>query len=109
MLPYSSSGEKSPLSHPVLEPSQLTKHADSDTTLPYSSSDETILYWEYSDVKKIENPKISKSTKHAFEINFIGIRKRCRYYLFKCKGSRCNKTFSKVKDWNAHHCLVHKN
>ena len=108
-LPYSSSGEKSPLSHPVLEPSLLNKHADSDTTLPYSSSDETIPYWDYSDVNRIENPKFSKSTKRAFEINFIGIRKHHRYYLFKCKGPRCNKTFNKVKDWNAHHRLVHKN
>ena len=31
-LPYSTSGEKSPLSHPVLEPSLPNKHADSDTT-----------------------------------------------------------------------------
>ena len=115
-LPYSSLGEKSPLSHPVLEPSLPNKHADSDTTLPYSSSDETIPYWDYSDVNRIENPKISKntkiggkSTKHTFEISFIGIRKCRQYYLFKCKGPRCNKTFNKVKDWNDHHRLVHKN
>ena len=115
-LPYSSSDEKSPLFHPVLEPSLPNKHVDSDTTLPYSSSDETIPYWDYSDVNRIENPKISKntkiggkSTKHTFEINFISIRKCCRYHLFKCKGPGCNKTFNKVKDWNAHHFLVHKN
>ena len=81
-LPYSSSGEKSPLSHPVLEPSLPNKHADSNTTLLYSSSDETVPYWDNSDVNRIENPKISKNTKiggksikHTFEINFIGIRK----------------------------------
>ena len=115
-LQYSSSGEKSPLSHPVLEPSLPDKHADSDTTLPYSSSDETIPYWDYSENNRIENPKISKniknsgkSTKRLFEISFIGIRKRRRYYLFKCKGPKCSKTFNKVRDWNVHHCLVHKN
>ena len=115
-LPYSSLGEKSPLSHPVLEPSLPNKYADSDTTLPYSSSDETILYCDYSDVNRIENPKISKntkiggkSTKRTFEISFIGIRRRRQHYLFKCIAPRCNKTFNKVKDWNAHHRLVHKN
>ena len=81
-LPYSSSGEKSPLSHPVLEPSLPNKHTDSDTTLPYSSSDETIPYWDYCDDNRTGNPKISKnvkicgkSTKRTFEISFIGIRK----------------------------------
>ena len=80
-LPYSSVGEKSPLSQTVLEPSMSNKYADSDTTLPYSSSDETILYCDYSDVNRIDNPKLSKntkiggkSTKRTFEISFIGIR-----------------------------------
>ena len=115
-LPYSSSSEKSPLPHPALVSSLPSKHADSDTTLPYSSSDETISYWDHCEDNRTENPKIikdtkncGKSTRHRFDISFIGIRKCCRYYHFKCKEPRCNKTFNKVRDWNAHHRLVHKN
>ena len=115
-LPYSSSGEKSPLPHPALVSSLPSKHADSDTTLPYSSSDETIPYWDHCEDNRPENPKIIKDTKKSgkftkrrFGISFIGIRKCRRYYHFKCKEPRCNKTFNKVRDWNAHHRLVHKN
>ena len=55
-LPYSSSGEKSPLPRPALVSSLPGIHVDSDATLPYSSSDatlpysssdETIPYWDH--------------------------------------------------------------
>ena len=101
-LPYSSSGEKSPLSHPALESSLPNKHADSDTTLPYSSSDETIPYWDYCDDNRTENPKISKnikicgkSTKRMFEISFIGIRKCCRYIISNVKDQNVIKLSTK--------------
>ena len=89
-LPYSSSGEKSPLPQPALVSSLPSIHVDSDATLPYSSSDETIPYRDHGEDNasacqlppnrhdRTENPKTikdskncGKSTKHRFDISLL--------------------------------------
>ena len=116
-------------SSPQLEAVLMTSsiHGDSDATLPYSSSDETIPYWTLSNdnastsqlplnkhnkienmtnIKGIKNQK--KPTKHRFNISIYGIRKYHWCYYFKCAETSCNRTFNEVQDWNTHHCMMHK-
>ena len=102
-------------------------HGDSDATLLYSSSDETIPYWTLSNdnastnqsplnkhnkidittnIKCIKNQK--KPTKRRLNISVHGIRKYHQHYYFKCVETSCNRTFNKVRDWNTHHHMMHK-
>ena len=115
----------SPQLEAVSESSSI--HGDSDATLLYSSSDETIPYWTFSDDKASTNQstlnkhnKIDKTTnikdiknrknltKHRFNISVYGIRKYHWCYYFKCVETNCNRTFNKVRDWNTQHCMMHK-
>ena len=106
-------------------PASTDVHSDSDATLLYSSSDKTIQYWPPDDdytrstsvtPSKTDTTSTMKDTtgqrkivsKSKFNINLHGIRKYCRRYYFKCAVVNCNKTFSKILDWNTHHCLFHK-
>ena len=47
-------------------------------------------------------------SKSKFNINLHGIRKYHWRYYFKCAEVNCNKSFSKIRDWNTHHRIFHK-
>ena len=101
-------------------------HGDSDATLLYSSSHETIPYWPLGDDKlstslstldihkKTESTTSVKNTinwkiltKCRFNIDLYGIRKYHRHYYFKCAEANSNRSFNKVRDWNMHHHIIH--
>ena len=102
---------------------------DTDTTIAYSSSDETIPYWPLEDNQQIlmlprstsqnktqnENPpkkriiRAKPSMVSKFNINVHGIRRCWHRYYFKCIVKKCDRTFDKIKDWNTHHRIIHKN
>ena len=82
------------------------------------SSDDTEAYWPLDPKKQklmfpninVMNPTRSSNQKtiQKFKIRVHGIRCRRSCYHFKCVVSRCNKTFSKILNWNLHHRLTHK-
>ena len=77
--------------------------ADSDATIAYSSSDETILYSIGDNYETKTKPKSC-----TFSVNLHGIKRRQKYYCFKCVVSNCNKSFKCIRDWNTHHRIHHK-
>ena len=96
---------------------------DSDATLPYSSSDETIQYWPHGSEKNANNQECDETNisvhratkkKHEnskvikFSINVHGLHCHHRKYYFKCVVTKCNKAFNKIKDWTIHHRIFHK-
>ena len=99
-----------------------TDKYDSDATLPYSSSDETIQYWSPGSKQNADNQECDETNisvhratkkKHEnskvikFSINVHGIHQHCHQYYFKYVVTKCNKTFNKMKDWNIHHHIFH--
>ena len=102
---------------------------DSDATLLYLSSDETIQYWPLDDEHNVVMPSrytvqdtIDSSSerketgthkkllsKSQFNISLHGIRKHQHQYYFKCAEGNCHKSFSRIHDWNTHHRIFHKN
>ena len=104
------------------EPTSTDKY-NSDATLPYSLSDETIQYWScgseqnadnqecdetYIPVHHVTKKKRVNSKVIKFSINVHGIHRHHHKYYFKCVVAKCNETFNKIKDWNIHHRIFHK-
>ena len=95
-----------------------TNRYDTDGTVAYSLSDETIPYWPLEDDQQIHVlPRSTSPDKtqkgnppkkriimakpgmlSKFHINVHGIR-RCQHrYYFKCVVKKCGRTFDKIKD-----------
>ena len=99
-----------------------TEKYDTDATVAYSSSDETVPYWpldrdqqihvflkitpsEHADNKKPKKRTIMAKPSMVFKFNIDvhGIRKHHPKYYFKCVVKRCGHSLNKIKDWNIHH------
>ena len=80
-----------------------TTLVDSDATIPYSSSDETIIY-KFED----QTATTTKPKRRIFSMHVHGIKKRRKYYCYKCEVPNCLKSFKGIEEWNRHHRIHHK-
>ena len=77
------------------------------------SSENTVQYWpldknEQRRLLQTTTPSVSKNVQQrTFTMSTHGIRRRKHRYYFKCKIRPCNKSYSNIRDWNAHHRQKH--
>ena len=87
----------------------VSKYAESIT----ASSKDTVKYWpldEHEQRRLLQTPTSSvlkNIQQKTFAMSTHGIRRRKRRYYFKCKIGLCNKSYSNIRDWNAHHRRKH--
>ena len=81
------------------------------------SSENTVDYWPLDEDEQRRllqtsrpstTPTVSKNVQQrTFSMSTHGIRRRKHRYYFKCKIGPCNKSYSNIRDWNAHHRQKH--
>ena len=53
-------------------------------------------------------PSVRAAQHYKFKLSRHGLRRKYWHkYHFSCKVRKCDSTFNSVKEWNAHHTLVH--
>ena len=81
------------------------------------SSENTVDYWPLDEDEQRRllqtsrpstTPTVSKNVQQrTFSMSTHGIRRRKHLYYLKCKIGPCNKSYSNIRDWNAHHRQKH--
>ena len=102
-------GDRITVSDNLLASIPVSKYAASKTV----SSENTVQYWpldknEQRRLLQTTTPSVSKNVQQrTFTMSTHGIRRRKHRYYFKCKIGPCNKSYSNIRDWNAHHRQKH--
>ena len=102
-------GDRITVSDNLLASIPVSKYVASKTV----SSENTVQYWpldknEQRRLLQTTTPSVSKNVQQrTFTMSTHGIRQRKHRYYFKCKIGPCNKSYSNIRDWNAHHRQKH--
>ena len=102
-------GDRITVNDNLLASIPVSKYAASKT----ASSEDTVKYWpldKHEQRRLLQTPTSSvlkNVQQKTFAMSTHGIRRRKRRYYFKCKIGPCNKSYSNIRDWNAHHRRKH--